>query len=118
MIGATPWPHLVVLAVGGVGHEGLGAMHVRPVRVPVATVGVQDRLHMEDALVQVAFDVVALARHQPVGGEHRRFRGRRLVAVHAVAEVHDDRQVTPPIALGGLQVLHPNLLDALEVVGR
>jgi hypothetical protein len=100
-----PGPGLVVLPVQRVGHKGLGAVHVGPVGVPVPPVGVQHRLDVEDALLQDARHLGGRPGDQPVGREHGRLAGRRLVSVDPVPQVDDHRTLAPgapPAAPGGV----------------
>ncbi len=121
VVGPAAGPHLVVLPVQGVGHHGLGPVHVGPPGVPVPAVGVQVGLHEEDAVGQVALHLAG-ARHQPVRGEHGGLRRGGLVAVDAVAQVHDHGHVGRgggiAVGGGGGQVRGPDVLEAAQVLRR
>jgi hypothetical protein len=122
VVGPPAGPDLVVLAVEGIGHQGIALVHVGPVGVPVAPVRIQDRLDQEDALLKILLDLRPLPGHEVVGLQHRHFAGGGLVAVHAVAELHDDRLVPHVLDRRGrvadAQVLLAQLVEVLVVLRR
>ena len=73
VVGPPARPHLVVLAVEVVRDEGLGSVHVSPMRVAVAPVRVEHRLDMKDPFPAVTLHVRSRPRDEPVCGQHRRF---------------------------------------------
>ncbi len=115
MVGAPARPRLVVLGVvrrriggGGAALQVLEHEARAPVRV-------LHRIDEDQRLAQHGVDVgVALRRQQVVGLEQRRVRGRDLVAMDAVRQPGDDRQIAhEPIGVSRRQ--RSRIGEALQV---
>ncbi len=116
VVGATPWPDFVVLAVLRIAGQVQVLVHVGPGGKALKTVGIVARIEQNDRLVEQALHLRALPGRQVVGDQRRSIAAAGLIAVDAEALVEHRRhrrqvELRRSTGVGQLHVPPPDRLQ-------